>query len=160
MLINPEFKVRAIRPHQSIIPCFGDLFTWETRCPIDLLYAKDEASFFLHPRQKDYTKNTDKLFMRYVPFTEKGATMYGLTFCCSPSGGIIGLGAHFRRRSEVGVQSSYSIWQGQNRGCMNRGCMLHIRLKPKERITAIWVLACKGGFFDYPCLGVSNRWLA
>ena len=94
--------------------------------------------------------------MRHVPFMEKGATMYGLTVSCSRAGGIIGLGTHFHRYSEAGIRSSYSTWQGQY-----KGCILHIRLQPKEQITAIWVLSCKSGFFDYPYLGVSDpQWLA
>lgn len=82
---------------------------------------------------------------------EKGASLYGLTVCCSASGGIIGLGAHLRRHSGDSDQSSYSIWQGRS-----NGCNLHIRLKPNERIAAIWVLSCKASFFEYPYLGVSD----
>lgn len=93
--------------------------------------------------------------MRCVPFTGKGAMMYGLTVCCHVTGGIIGLGTHFRRYSEAGVSSVYSIWQGRY-----DGCILHIRLKPKERISAIWASIHEEGFPDWPYLRVSIRtWL-
>ncbi|KAJ5939381.1 hypothetical protein N7466_002515 [Penicillium verhagenii] len=59
--------------------------------------------------------------------------MYGLTVSCSPAGGIIGFGVHFRRCSGTGVQSTRSIWQGRSGGCV----LLHTRLKYTERITAI-----------------------
>lgn len=77
--------------------------------------------------------------------------MCGLTVCCAVDGGVIGFGTHFRRCSEVGVHSSYSTWQGQH-----EGCIIHIRLKAKERVTAVWTLFYNGGFFDYPYLRVSD----
>lgn len=89
--------------------------------------------------------------MQCVPFQNKQDTMYGLTFCRSAAGGTIGIGAHFQNYSSTGYQSSYSIWKGQS-----SGFHLHIRFKPGERVTAVWIVSCKGGFFDYPYLAVSN----
>lgn len=133
------------------MPAFGDFFTWDTKFPLSLLCYRDPGAFFLHPRQEDYTPDTKKLCMRCVPFKEREATMYGLTVCCSAAGGIVGIGAHFRHDSTAGNQSSYSIWKGQS-----GGCYLHLRFRSQERVTAVWIISCKGDFFDYPYLGVSN----
>ncbi|CAI7617083.1 unnamed protein product [Penicillium pancosmium] len=67
--------------------------------------------------------------------------MYGLTVACSAAGGVVGIGTHFRYYSTAGQSG---------------GCYLHIRLKPKERVTAVWILFCQEGFFDYPYLGISS----
>lgn len=77
--------------------------------------------------------------------------MCGLTVCCAADGGAIGFGTHFHQYSEVGGHSSYSIWQGQH-----EGCIFHIRLKARERVTAVWMLFYNRGFCDYPYLRVSD----
>ncbi|KAJ5113853.1 hypothetical protein N7456_002387 [Penicillium angulare] len=76
--------------------------------------------------------------------------MYGMSVSCSAEGGMAGFGVHFRRKSGVITQHTSSIWQGTY-----GDCILHIRFKPEEQITAIWVIYYDG-IFDHPYLRIQS----
>ncbi|KAK2795985.1 hypothetical protein FQN51_009530 [Onygenales sp. PD_10] len=139
-------KLYAIDRLQADSTSFGDRFLWDCDYPISAKNVLTAEMYYTHPRPSPTGSVCETLAwtpVRHLPLQGAQSVLYGITLFCASSGGIVGMGAHFRcdRLSNKRKVS----WTGRQ-----TGCPIHFRLKAPETITSVWVVHHRSDNFVTP----------
>jgi hypothetical protein len=128
-------KVYALDIPQNQPGSFGTKFMWEGDIPLSANNVTNSNAYYQHPLSYSLRHQIqgfpDWQLVQYLPLVEDGYSLYGITVFCTSSGGMSGIGGHFRSNTSYEKKNH---WIGNQ-----RGSPIHFRLGATEYITSVWI---------------------